>query len=326
MSEKVTEVSAEEIRELKKLSPLSILEKYLWRWPPLDARLHKMYQVTHDVIYTDDPLMVTMMKNSELKLISKIPASNTITVGLYVPVNMTEIMSHKINSEKKRSAWEAQGSPEDIFNPSTGDLYSIATPWWSESPKPNLTLYVSLRVSLDVMPDRYVLSCSAHDTENKVLYYNITEDPRDPTYLIKRMIHEVFGNQELKGDKGRFLDGIKDLIQGKKLNYCKNYKKPYWVKDAQFKTYDVKLIHNTISKAIIYLIHICLTVLIPIIAFGYIGYVSWQSLMLFHNKDYGDPDYLNKLIGSVIVIFLSIILSKVTHRQIEDLKTKSKII
>lgn len=310
---------------LRSLSPLTILQKFLHHWRPQDARLDEGYQATHTVLQSDSPAMRHLAEGMKLSIIRKLPTENSLIVGVFFPSNSAEFERYYSVFGKAETEWERHGSPEDVLDPSTGDLHEVAPLSGIEAPKPTNALYARLRLSLDIQPETFVLSFAAWDIKDRVLFYDVLEH-ESVSYLMRRMMHELFGNHLLRGNSGQFLEGISYLIQGKKLKLCQSHPKPSWLVDSNYKTNNIDLVQNQTETAIFSVMAFVFRYLFPIGLFIYGVFVNtYHSLMLFSETDIGDPLYVHKLVGSLAFAVISFKVSQAIDRYVSVLNHKSKL-
>ena len=310
---------------VKELSPLTILQNGIRLWAPLDARLESNYMADNEVYLRCTPVERLIAEDMELSITKKIPKENSVLVGVFLPANISEILRHEQEEQEHLSLWERNGSPNIVFDPKTADIYSVPLPGASEPPSPKKALYVCLRVSLDIRENDMVLCYSAQDLKDRVLYYNTLES-KDISYLFRRMMHELFGNLEVMGNSGPFLEGISHLIQGKKVSACLEHPKPFWFSGKeQYKTSnpEAELLKQ---KAHLYSWSAnILTYLVPqiLLVWGII-INTINALATFSTKTGGDPYYLHKLVITVVLIVLSFKFAQYLKNRSVVLTIKSK--
>jgi hypothetical protein len=310
---------------LRSLSPLTILQKFLYHWRPQDARLDESYCETHNVTQSDNPIMVHLAEGMELSIIQKLPRENSLIVGVFFPSNTAEYERYYSVLGRASAEWERNNSPEDVFDPVSGDLHEVDPFVGVKAPKPSRALYARLRLSLDIRPESFVLSFAAWDLQDRVLFYDVLES-ESVSYLMRRAMHELFGNHLLRGDSGPFLEGISYLIQGKKLKLCRNHPKPSWLDDSNYKTVNVDLIQYQAEATLLKTVAFVLRYLVPVGLFIYGVFVNTiHSLMLFDKTDVGDPLYIHKLIGSLAFAVISFKISQAIDRYVSVLNHKSKL-
>lgn len=310
---------------LRSLSPLTILQKFLHLWKPQDARLSESHRETHSVIQSDSPAMVRLADGMKLSIISKIPKQNSLIVGVFFPSNTAEYERYYSVLGHSLAKWEHHGSPKDVFDSVSGDLHEVDPIAGVKAPRPSQALYARLRLSLDIRPKSFILSFAAWDLQDRVLFYNVLES-ENVSYLMRRAMHELFGNHLLKGNSGPFLEGISYLIQGKKLKLCRNHPKPSWLDSTSYKTVNTDLIQYQIEATLLKAVAFILKYLIPVALFIYGVFVNTiHSLMLFDKTDVGDPLYIHKLIGSLAFAVISFKISQAIDRYVSVLNHKSKL-
>jgi hypothetical protein len=231
-------------KDTRRTNPVSILEKYLLKWPPRDVRFEDTYLADHEFCFTDSLFMEDIADGMVLKVIERLPAENSITIGVFLQSNLAEFERYNAVVEQHNDEWVRQGSPEDVFDPRTGDVTTIRdtlvkeavadspyrrTPEYDPSdgpltkvrPKTKRDLYVKIKVRLDVLGSIFKMGFVAWDAKDQIIYYNELQH-KDISYLTRRAIQELFGNPFVYGNSGALLDGIAHLIQGKKIPLCVN--------------------------------------------------------------------------------------------------------
>jgi hypothetical protein len=291
---------------------LTVLQYYLYKWAPQDARLGDSYKETHNVIQHDSPEMVKLADGLKLAVISKDYKRNMLDVGVFSVANQAEFEAQKIEFESKLSAWEDNGAPEDVFDPVSGDLYEVCPTEGMKGIEAKEALFARLRVSLEKTPDCHILSFAAWDNQDRLLYYNVLKHEM-AGHLVKCMMHELFGNHLLRGNEGAFLEGISYLIQGRKIALCQGHPKPTWTQFDQIKTL-TKLKENTLIVALLGLLSFLLNYIAPFILLVY-GLVAY----LFKN---GGMKVLCAMLLGIILCFW---IARLTQKQQNILKIKSKL-
>lgn len=313
------------VDDLRSLNPLTILQQHLNRWAPRDARLSEDYQETHHVLQFDNIAMVNLFEGMQLSVISKIPKENSLIIGVFLPTNSAEHERYYSVLDQRQAEWERHGSLEDILDPVSGDIHEIPPLAGSNPPRPKRALYARLRVSLEIQPESFVLSFAAWDHREQVLFYDVIEHA-NMDYLMRRMMHELFGNHQVKGNTGAFLEGISYLFQGNKLKLCQDHPKPSWLKDVNYKTSNPELVQYKAEAAFFSMMAFIFRYIFPVTLFIYGVLVNtWESLALYKETDSGDPLYLQKLLGSLVFAVISFKISHAIDRYVSVLNQKSKL-
>lgn len=344
-------VSAKDVR---RMTPVSILEKYLLKWPPRDVRFEDTYLRDHEFEFTDSLFMIDLADGMVLKVIERLPAENSITIGVFLQSNLAEFERYNAVVEQHNDAWVEQGSPEDVFDPRTGDINPIRDtlvkeavadspyrripeydpsdgPLTKARPKTQRDLYAKIKVRLDIVFNIFKMGFVAWDSKDQIIYYNELQH-KDIGYLTRRAIQELFGNPFVYGNCGALLDGIAYLIQGKKLPLCYKYNEiPDWpgIKDEPVKDRNPEVTTNRISEILFRISGAFFGYIAPIFIFwNFIIVKSYHSLITA-SKDKlirGDPDWWPAVIGACVVTIISFLIAKFCYRQANVLKFTSKIL
>ena len=221
--------------DLKGKSVVTALEDTILQWKPRDLRLEKSYIKTHsDTNDTSEELLVDMASGMSLKVNSRNIPDNSITVAVMFQHNIAEFERYDDVVNKHNEDWLEAGEPEDVFDPSTGDIQSIKDRFVTQSryeginpfgesngdlskakPKPKKKKYLELTYRLDIQGSIFTLGYVAKDLNNSILFYNELEGD-NLAYLVRRSIQEMFGNPCVHSNFGPFYEGITMLINGKK--------------------------------------------------------------------------------------------------------------
>jgi hypothetical protein len=338
-----------QVSQVKKMSPVSILEKYLLLWPPRDVRCEMSYLADHEFNFTDSQFMEDIVDGMILKVINRNPRDNAITLGLYLQSNLAEFERYNAVVDQHNDDWVKQGRPEDVFNPLTGDISEITEQIVSsadtENPyekrprmiqtkgpltkaRPNIkrNLYAQIEFRLKVSDDRFFLSFVAKDYNSQIIYYNVL-CKNDIAYLTRRAIQELFGNPFVYGDIGALLDGIAFLIQGKKLQICvKENIKPAWMMGS-LKTSNPKLAVSQATSVWYKILGWIFGGVIPVAIF-------WQGVLVrtyyalrgFADTMHGDHSWFLGVIGSCVLIVISFLIAKFCFRMSNVFKLNSNLL
>jgi hypothetical protein len=337
--------------KVKKLNPVSILEKYLLLWPPCDVRCEMSYQATHEFDFTDSAFMDDLADGMILQVMGRDPMHNAIILGVYLQSNLAEFERYNLVVEKHNDTWIKQGCPEDVFNPLTGDISEIKeklvsyadteSPYFKrpkriknngplERAKPNAkrNLYSQIEFRLDPKTDKsFTLSFVAKDYNGQIIYYNVLTH-KDIAYLTRRAIQELFGNPFVYGNKGPLLDGISLLIQGKKLEICdkEHNKRPDWMV-GPYKVNNPRLTVARIGSVWYNILGCLFGILIPIVIFwNGVLVASYRSYMGFVDTMHGDHSWFVKVIGSCVLIIVSFLIAKYCFRKSNVSKLQSNLL
>lgn len=302
--------------------PLTILQYYLQMWPPCDARLNEPYMTDHQVFQSDTKEIMALAEGMELSVISKDHKQKSMDVGVFFVANQAELEAARNVAALKQSAWERNGSPEDVFDPVSGDLYETRPMTGVSVPKPHMVLYVRLRFSLEESPSGYVLSFAAWDLQDNVLYHNVLTH-RNPGYLMRRAMHELFGNHMVVGNEGPFLEGITHLIKGRKTDLCRDTKKPSWLNSNSLYKKDSPT--NNTNVFLLEALAAVLTYIAPLIllALGVVLNTGYALSSMDKGTEY--PLYLTKMGAALLGIVICFWIARIIKRQTTVLTLKSKL-
>lgn len=341
-------------KNVKRMNPVSILEKYLLRWSPRDVRFEDTYLEDHEFESTDSLFMEDLADGMVLKVIERLPKENSITIGVFFQSNLAEFERYNAVVDQHNEAWIEQGCPEDVFDPRTGDINPIrdtlvkeavtnspyhrapgydpsSGPLTKARPKIKRDLYVKIKVRLDIMGSIFKIGFVAWDQKDRIIYYNELQH-KDLSYLTRRVIHELFGNPFVYANSGALLDGIAHLIQGKKLSLCNEFNKtPDWegLGDYSVKTSNPEVANNRISEWLFRIAGLFFGYLAPFyILWNFIIVKSCHSLVTASNDKHarGDPDWWGYIIMSCVMLLVSFLIAKFCYRQANVLKLTSKIL
>ena len=341
-------------KDVKRMNPVSILEKYLLRWSPRDVRFEDTYLENHEFEFTDSLFMKDITEGMVLKVIERLPTENSITIGVFLQSNLAEFERYNAVVDQHNETWIEQGCPEDVFDPRTGDINPIRdtlvkeavtdspyyrTPEYDPSsgpltkarPKIKRDLYAKIKVRLDIMGSIFKIGFVAWDQKDLIIYYDELQH-KDLSYLTRRVIHELFGNPFVHANSGALLDGIAHLIQGKKLDLCNKFNKiPDWkgLGDYSVKTSNPEVANNKISEWLFRIAGLFFGYLAPIyILWNLIIVKSWHSVVTASNDKLarGDSDWWIYIIGSCVALLASFLIAKFCYRQANVLKLTSKFL
>lgn len=335
--------------QVSKMSSVSILEKYLLKWPPCDVRCEMSYLADHDFEFTDSQFMDDITDGMILKVIKRDPQNNGITLGVYLQSNLAEFERYNLVVDQHNEDWEKQGCPEDVFNPITGDIAPITeqlvsyadsdTPYMKRPSKlrtkgpltdarPGIkrSLYAQIEFRLVTVDKAFRLSFVAKDYNGQIICYNHLVN-KDIAYLTRRVIQELFGNPFIYGNKGALLDGIAYLIQGKKLQICaKEGVKPDWMAGS-LKTKNPRLAVSHISALWYKILGWIFGGVLPVVIFWQgVLVASYKALRGFEATLHGDPDWFLTVIGSCGLIVVSFLIAKYCFRMSNVYKLNSNLL
>jgi len=230
-------------------SAVSILEEYIMLWEPRDLRLDPEYRKSHSVETTDDLLMQDLASGMKLQVEERLPTKNAIKVAVLFQHNMSEFERYNDVVDAHNDKWVDEDCPEDVFDPKTGDIYEVEDRYLNHAgddspnlfgestgslasarPKAKRRKLLTVTYKLDISPNNgmFSLEFSAEDYLGSTVYYN-TLRGKNLAYLTRRATQELYGNPEVFGNTGPFLEGISMLVTGKKLGrvHAKN-ERPEW--------------------------------------------------------------------------------------------------
>jgi hypothetical protein len=340
-------------KKAKRDNPVTTLEKHLLGWPPRDVRFDESYLEDHEFESTDSEFMIDVADGMVLKVIERIPKDNSIIIGVYLQSNLAEFERYNLVVNKHNYEWTEQGSPEDVFDPITGDLSNIKdtivreveadSPYRSSpeyqisdgplakaSPKTKRDLYAKIKFRLDTINGMFKMGFVARDAKDRVIFYD-TLKHEDVAYLSRRAIHELFGNPFVYGTSGALLDGIAYLIQGKKLPLChKNNEIPNWpeMKDAVCKDSNPALALSSLNQIFYRIGGIAFGYIIPIYIFWtWIIVKTYRALLATNTRGSHDADnWMIIVILSCVSIVISFLIAKYCYRKTNVEKLTSKLL
>lgn len=236
LNERIKPVSVKSIMDEQ---PLTVLEKLVKMWASHDVR-YKGYESL------DDPLMFDMVKSAEQRITRKDIANGILEISIEMVRNLDEIERYNAAAAQHNKKWMDNGSPTDIFDPVHGDSYAVKDQYLdpvmmqskhydlpksayknvssgklaSRRPEINRKSHLRVRYQLHIRENRFVLGYAAYDYEDRIIYYN-EYTHQDLAYLVRRSVQEIWGNHECSDEFGPLLEGVRMLINGKKLIICK---------------------------------------------------------------------------------------------------------
>lgn len=245
---------------------VNVLANILMSWPLRDVRLEPIYNQTD----TDSNEIKNIANTMKLSIQSKDLSNNTLVCIVSMLSNMAEIQYYQNKANIQQSQYEEMGQPTYIINPTTGDKVSVNHNT-TNIPEKQYTPTVKITYQISLVEDIFTLAYAAKNLiDNQIIYYNIVQKD-DLSYLIRRSIHELWGNPTIFSDKGPFLEGIPMLISGKKYPYYKNNPQPTFLdnnvslkKPQKFKVDDT--IANLCGNLLIYVLPIIAILSIIIIS------------------------------------------------------------
>jgi hypothetical protein len=246
-------ITPRKFTDIELQNPLSVLEELVIGWPPCDVRYEPSYARTHEIEPNDSELMKDVYRGLSLKVLHKMPTDGKLIVGVFLQSNLAEFERYNEAVQKHNEEWEKNGSPEDVFDPRTGDIHTVKDKSVRKAlakssflehldledesdgnlskarPKEKRHLYLTVSYKLETIEiageDPYFrLGYIVTDYKDRIVYYNELES-LDLSYLVRRATQEIYGHPFILTNKGPFFDGISLLIQGKKIPLCQKYNK-----------------------------------------------------------------------------------------------------
>jgi hypothetical protein len=333
-------------KDVKRMNPLTILERYILKWPPRDVRFDEVYLSDHDFESTDSQFMIDVADGMVIKVLERLPVENSVVFGVYLQSNLAEFERYNLVVDKHNQAWSDQGCPEDVFDPMTGDIAQIkdtvvreaqadspyyASPEYEPSngpltkarPGTKRSLYIKLKYRLDVKDGIFKMGFVARDPSNKVIYYDCIEGD-DIAYLSRRSIQELFGNPFIYGNTGALLDGICYLIQGKKLPLCHKHNTiPTWpeMKMAVCKTSNPALDMSNVNKISYRILGISFGYILPVI-------ILWDGILVktYNSLTKKEPDWMSTVLIACVLMVVSFLVAKYFYRKSNVERLTSKLL
>jgi hypothetical protein len=232
------------VADIGSKQPLTILETLLAQWPMHDLRYNNRELCGYDS--TDSQLTKDLARGMETKILQKNFETNIIEIAVEFQNNLAAFERYNLVVDQHNEQWHRAGCPDKVFDPIHGEtrrikdqhvdeavitssrypqpksVYSKAEgPLAKARPKMERAPYVLVRYQIKVQRDGFCLGYAAYDSMDRVLYYNKVSH-QNLAYLVRRSIQELWGNPNVAGKRGDFLEGIPMLIQGKKLSICLN--------------------------------------------------------------------------------------------------------
>jgi len=288
-------------------NPVSVLEELIMGWPPCDVRYEPSYMGAHDIEPNDSELMKDVFRGLSLKVLKRLPTEGKLVVGVFLQTNLAEFERYNEIVQRHNDEWEFNGSPQDIFDPRTGDIHEVKDKYVKEviarspfsehldledessgkltlaRPNEKRQLYLTVTYKLEVIElageePYFRLGYVATDYKDRIVYYNVL-DSHDLSYLVRRATQEVYGHPFILINKGPFFDGISLLIQGKKIPLCQKHNKvPSFLTSGKVKR--TREVHATKNVEIGSGegVGVLFGILIPIVSIVYTVYISFVAI------------------------------------------------
>ncbi len=238
--------------DVKDYNLLNVLTNMILSWPLRDLRLNPDLRGQS----TDSKYMQDVARGLKLKVAKKSLEGNHVTFRALALSNMDEYERHNLATQAHNERYEAEGEPDVMFDPVTGATKAAAgymapaiienehdrIPGTSpDAPKARRATVITLKYQVYLKGTTFTLGYTAEDRRGKLVYYNFISGD-DLAALVRRSVQGLWGNPEVFGLEGPFLEGIAMLIQGKKTALCtQNNTKPLWAL-GQVKTANVDLL------------------------------------------------------------------------------------
>lgn len=246
-------ITPRKMTDIELHNPMSVLEELIMGWPPCDVRYEPSYLETHEIKPNDSELMKDVFRGLSLKVLKRMPTEGKLVVGVFLQTNLAEFERYNEVVQKHNDEWKDNGSPEDVFDPRTGDIHEVKDKYVKEAiarspflehldledessgkltiarPKEKRQLYLTITYRLEVIEltgeePYFRLGFVVTDYKDRIVYYNEL-DSLDLSYLVRRATQEIYGHPFIFTNKGPFFDGISLLIQGKKIPLCQKCNK-----------------------------------------------------------------------------------------------------
>jgi len=326
--------------DVSNLNPVSILEQYISMWEPRDLRLDPIYQETHEVIVTDSEFMQDVSKGIELIIEQRIPTKNTIRVAVMFQHNMSEFERYNDFVDAHNSEWIERGCPEDVFDPTTGDVFEVKDKYINHAgddsgnpfgvstgalasarPKRKRRKLLTITYKLNLLPESkmFQLNFVAEDYNGKVVYHNSLKH-KNLAYLTRRATQELYGNPEEHGNEGPFLEGISMLITGKKIKRCASNEIPEGV-NTNYKSPVVNQVAMATNAVGIRVVGNVIKYLIPLVcAF----FLIKETIVSFYHWNFDGIIIIYAT--NLLAIYLSVLASGWLFRKAYSIELESKFV
>jgi len=351
--------------DIRSKSFLRAFEELILKFPPRDFRYDSSYRKDHYCSFTDSAYMKDVFKGMDVKVVERLPQENRVKIGVFFQTNVRSYDSYNINIAEHNKAWAEAGKPFDVIDPVTGDIHILEDTFVPEAkvsskfiPEPKLpsvrkgklaksaptverTLYLICDYKIDVEGPNFVLGFACYTTVDKLLYYNEIES-NDLSYLAKRSTQELFGHPFIQGNKGSFLDGISFLIQGRKLEICKerSNKRPSWVKKEKKKDKDYDFVGVRWHATVLHFFSVIFGYILPLSLSFYCFIMNgYEWLVKTNNSNpetsayykpgyelYQSAKFAREMLICVLLIYLALQIGIKLRDMAEQLKLKSKFI
>ena len=345
-------------KTIKHRNPLNTLAKLVLMWPPKDLRLDEDYALGYDIKSYDDDIMIDLADGMHLEIKSKSIKNQTVTFNLMLPSNLDVFERFNLTVQHHNEKWREMGSPEKVFDPRHGTVSNIKdtnvdaahiSSRHNKIPdsinddksygsltkaKPDLKRVPILEIiyHLTILKNEYEIGYVVKNMKKEILYNN-HHSHEDMAFIIRQSIQEIWGNPEIYGTSGSFLDGLSMLFQGKKTKICKeeNDVPPHMkTTDVIKNPNSIERITTEISEKALRSSSTLMRYLTPLILGVLLLIHSGRCLMISFNpygNKYDRDTSLEFVSGLVILGVISIviqIISRKMHRKSSELNIKKR--
>jgi len=334
------------VKTLKGKNLLNTLAKKVTSYPAKDIRLERRYQEDHIVRSTDSEFMTDVAHGMAIKTAAKDYENNILTINIDFHSNMGEFERYNLAVEQHNDEWIANGYRHDTFDPIHGDITPIREtlvdqvkvenpldrepesrkkgPLASARPKTKRSTVVTIQYQIKQDKHVFVLGYVARDSNNRVLYYNSFRS-FDLSYLVRRSVQELWGNPEVYGDTGPFLEGITMLIQGKKLDICKRDNLKPLILSGKLKTSNPNLTISKFERTMLSTFGVLFGKIIPVACVG--GLIIGTILCIAQWGLTGEGGHFMWIaIGCPVTLVISNMIAARVNRENAALKMKETFI
>jgi len=227
--------------------PVNSLAKLVFSYEPRDLRLGYDYMASHLVLDTSSEWARDVAEGARLREVSRVPGEGRLVVAVDAHSNMAEFERYNSVVRDHNERWEAEGRPEDSFDPWSGDVSPVEgfvdraradedTPRVGDGggrldrARPAARRSQLLTIEYRVSEERgvWTLGFVAEDERGREVCWG-ESDGADLSALVRRSAQMLFGNHEVRGDEGPLSEGLAMLVQGRKVALCRRLStRPAW--------------------------------------------------------------------------------------------------
>lgn len=290
--------------------PVNSLAKLVFSYEPRDLRLGYDYMASHTVLDTSSEWAKDVAEGARLREISRTPGEGRLLVAVDAHSNMAEFERYNSVVRDHNERWEAEGCPEDAFDPWNGDVLPVEgyvdkamadedMPRIGEGggrldrarPSTRRSHLLTVEYRVIARGGKWTLGFVAEDAKGREVCWGEFSGT-DLSALVRRSSQMLFGNHEVRGNEGPLSEGLALLVQGRKVAVCRNISRhPTW-STGRAKNINPELLAAKVEEGTLYTAHGTLGYILPIVCL--VAMVIWPLIYIGqHPKFSGNPDGLS---------------------------------